>query len=176
MKKLLIALLLVPTIAWAATQGTAGTSSQVTLNIQFSIPNTVRVTELTDINLGTFDPATGGDQTFDEEICVYSRSTPPGGVYNITFSSANSAAVGVFHLNNGQNDLAYDILFDDDLTPADGTDMDHAVQLTAQQGSNSPTCSNATNASFRVTILETDINLVTAGTYQDVLTITVSSI
>lgn len=172
-----VAMMAVGGAAVAANQGPIGTaippanaSSQGDLTINLSIPNIVRITGLTDIDLGTY---AGVDVSGSDALCVYRNVT---GNYSITAESTNTDAGGTFKLKGaGADYIPYSVAW----THGGGT-----VALTENAQSNAPTgasttsttCGGGTNHSVAVTVLATDADAATAvGAYSDVLVLTVQS-
>ena len=164
----------------AATQGSIGTavppaqaSSQGDLIINLSIPNIVRISNLDDIDLGTY---AGVDVSGNDDVCVYRNVT---GDYSITAASTNTDAAGTFKLlhNDGVTDhyIAYSV----DWTDGGGTTaLTEGLQDTSMSGASttSTTCGGGTNHNVAVTVLATDADAATAtGAYSDTLVLTVES-
>lgn len=177
MRKLVLSVLLLIASSFAvgANDGAVGTSSTGDITVRLAIPNAVQVSKLNDLDFGVYSNGIG-DLVQTEPFCVYSRGSTPGGVYNITFTSVNSSGEGLFTMSNGVEDLSYSVMFDDSELLNSPVAMDSGTQISGQQGSNSRTCQGGNNAALEVTILAADIDVVSAGTYLDVLVITVSSI
>lgn len=88
-KAALIASVGLSTGAMAATQGTVGATSQGDLLLQVTIPALIRITDLADINLGTYN-GDGVDRTGTSPACVRRNSA---GNYGIVATSANTSFV-----------------------------------------------------------------------------------
>ena len=69
-KVIFLLAVLIPSVNFAATQGTLGTTSTGTVNISITIPALVQLTGLSDIAMGTSSsfPATG-----NTTACIYSN-------------------------------------------------------------------------------------------------------
>jgi hypothetical protein len=175
MKKIIVTTLVMLSLsAFAAQDGLLGITSTGQIGVRVGLPNQVQVTRLDDIDFGTYSGT--NDLVGIEEFCVYARGSNPGGVYNINLISQNSSTPGIFHLNNGVDDLEYSVNFDDTELLANPQPMVSGQQITAQQGSNSRSCQGGNNAALEVRIVQGDLDAVSSGTYTDILIVEVSSI
>lgn len=82
-------------VAHASTQGTLGTTSTGSVNINASVPARVRISGLTDVDLTNSDPSV--DAQVAQDVCVYSNTATRG--YRIT--ATGSGAANAFTLANG---------------------------------------------------------------------------
>lgn len=156
------------TAATAATDGTVGPNSTGTLLITAEVPNLVRITGLTDLDLGIWDgvnPMSGND-----DACVW---TTTGG-YNIT--ATGSGAAGAFTLASGGNILAYTVQWDDTAGQTTGTGLTSGNALAGQtSAATSTTCAvSGLNSSVIVNISNADLATAPAGTYTGTLTLVVA--
>jgi spore coat protein U-like protein len=169
-------------MVFAATQGPLSNApagnpeSQGDILITATVGDLIQVSGLDDILFGTLGAAPYVDTS---EFCVYANGTQ---TYSIQFDSANPNALAHNLIGTAApNDLIeYDVLYDDDLSPGDGSDEDHGVaSATGQVAHNtSTTCGGTENASIQVTLLDVGVNSVAAATpgdYTDTLTITVTA-
>lgn len=172
-----VALTMAGSVAMAANPGPIGTavppanaSSQGDLTINLSIPNIVRITGLTDINLGTY---AGVDVSGSDALCVYRNVT---GNYSITAESTNTDAGGTFKLKGaGADYIPYSVDWTDTVGP---TALTEGLQDTTMTGASitSTTCGGGTNHSVTVSVAALDADAATAtGAYSDVLVLTVES-
>jgi len=90
---------------FAATPGTIGATSTGTLEIDLTIADEVRISNLEDIDLGQF---AGANLTGGSPACVYRSGT---GNYQITGSGSGTA--GAFTLAGGGATVAYSVDFTD---------------------------------------------------------------
>ncbi|MBT8143709.1 MAG: hypothetical protein KJO55_03350 [Gammaproteobacteria bacterium] len=153
-------------LAVAATQGTVGFTSTGTLNINLAVNDEVRISNLTDINLGVF---AGVDAVGTSAACVYRNGT---GNYQITASGDGAASA--FTLTDGVNTVPYSVQWDDGLGASAVTT---GVALIGQTGADdaSPTCATTgPNGTVTVTVAATDANGLPAATYAGVLTLLVA--
>ena len=90
-----------------ATDGVLGTTSSATVEVKFSIPDSVKISTLSDLNLGAYDGANGARAQND--FCVYRRGGKAAN-YGITLSSAHAQGTQ-FRMAAGNNFLAYSVQF-----------------------------------------------------------------
>lgn len=184
MKKILfiLGLLLLPLTAFSATQGTLGSSSTGTININISIGSVVQVTQLKDITLSYTPGVDVGDLTRVVDLCIYANNT--AGSYKVTVSDAN-AATGNMRISTGGATPSYIPYTTQWFTNATGTGSPAATLTSGTQtatfsgaSTSSRTCGNGTNnnAAIKLTFLEADLTAAKAGSYTDVVTILVSPI
>jgi hypothetical protein len=81
--------------AHASTQGTFGTTSTGSVNINASVPARVRISGLTDVDLTNSDPSI--DALVAQDVCVFSNTATSG--YRVT--ATGSGAANAFTLANG---------------------------------------------------------------------------
>ena len=93
----------IPASAFAASQGTLGSTSTGSVGISATIPARAQISGLTDIGFGTVDPASAASQT--EDVCVWSNT--PGRGYQITATGSGSS--NAFTLSDGTNTLPYSV-------------------------------------------------------------------
>ena len=162
--------------AYAVVQGTLGPTSTFIINLEIEILRRVRVFRLTNINLGKFDfsqPSQSGQDLF----CVHDSGAGGGYTYNITFDGMNTP--GSFELNNAGNTIEYQVEFDDTNTGAGLVTATAGVPITGNTNAsiNTGNCTPtgaADNAMVRVTVLNSAASGSPAGTYTDVLSVTVA--
>jgi hypothetical protein len=152
--------------AMAATDGSVGVNSTGTVDISLSVNDEVRISNLSDINLGVFG---GADAIGSTDACVYRNGT---GAYRIT--AAGSGAGGAFSLTDGTNTVAYSVAFDDG-TGAIG--MGASTPMIGRTGADpaSATCATTgNNATVTTTVAAVDAASLPAGTYTGTLTLLVA--
>ena len=157
----------------AANQGATGPTSSGDLVVSLIVDNKLKVSNLDDTSLGTFN---GADLSASETICVYFNQTAP---YQITFDSNDTP--GTFELSDGVNNIPYSFTYDDGVNGA--TAVVAGTPLTARnsQGNDATTGANddcvtvaADNGTIDFTALATDITGNPNGTYSETLNITVA--
>ena len=164
-KTTLFALGVASSSVMAATQGTLGTTSTGTLDITLDIDNLMRVSNLDDINLGTY--AGAGNLTGSDSFCVYRN-----GAGNYAITMTGSGAANAFTLANGGNTLPYTVEF----VNGGNNAMTTGAALTGQAGANttSDTCGGTDNVSVNVAVDNADLAAAPAGNYTGTLTIVVA--
>lgn len=156
---LCIALAVQMSLAVAATDGLMGAESEASLSISFSKQNSVRISGVDDINLGTRASLTASER-FTESFCVYSST----GAYAVTATSIN----GAFELQDeyGGGAIIYRLQW-----VSSGTwDLVPAVAVGGLLGDVSNIdCAGSDNASIRIIISESSFNHADPGVYSDTL-------
>src|SRR5579871_542163 len=85
---------LLPSLVFAASQGTLGTTSTGTVGVSITIPSLVQVTGLLDIAVGTVSSVPSLGVTGSTSACIYSNlQSPQVGDYFVTASSNVSGSV-----------------------------------------------------------------------------------
>ena len=154
-------------VAFAATQGTLGSTSTGTSSLSATVTSLVQITDVADITLTAAtaaDPLAGSDS-----VCVYSNAS--GNLYEITAQSANGS--GSFLLSDGSNTMAYTVSW----TDADSTNVsltEGAQSNSNLDGSASTTCSDSLTSSVALNVPAATWTTSPAGTYTDTLTLVVA--
>jgi len=163
----LVALGLISGSALAANQGTLGATSTGDLTITLDIASLVRVSNLNDINLGTFAGG-GGGLAGTDTFCVYRNGTG-----NYTINMTGDGAASAFTLANGANTVPYSVDF---VNGATTTAMSTGTALAGQTGANtvSDTCGGVDNVSVNISVSNGALSAAPAGTYSGVLTMVVA--
>lgn len=159
--------------AYAAVDGTLGVTSTGRANMTITINRELRISNLNDINLGTFDPASAPLYGSDT-LCIYDNGLAG---YQVTLSSMNGS--GVFQMQNGTGIVTYSVEFDDTGAGSNYTSVSEGVPLTGRTGAthtNDACISNgADNAAVRVRVTTADVSGAdTNGTYTDTLNLVVA--
>ncbi len=149
--------------AVAATDGTLGGTSEGTAVINISKQNAVKITNLDDINLGTFGSLTA-TTTGADDVCVFSST----GGYGLVMTSANDgfsmAATGT------TTTIDYSVEWEANLT----SDLTYNSMLPGLIGDSSDVdCNGQTNATFTISIEPNAFNAAEPGSYTDTLTMLV---
>ncbi len=152
--------------AFAASPGTLGFTSTGSVDINAVIPGLIKISNLDDINLGTWSGS--GDMTGNDENCVW--STTRG--YNLT--ATGSGAADAFTIADAENNtIAYAVAWDDvdtaDQAVTSGVNL--AGQATDALTTN---CLGGDTANVTVTIAEADAAAAKAGSYSGTLTLVVA--
>jgi len=159
-------------VAWAATDGTVGATSEGSVDILLEIPSLIQVLVEGNIDLGIFDPLAAADETGATGACVRTNGAT---TYDITATSANDAA-GVFRMSDGGTNFIEYTFNWDGVTLASGTLNDNATAGFARDnvGPGFSVCDPTGNAKIDVVVTEADMLDAEAGTYQDTVTLLVA--
>ena len=157
----------------AATQGATGGTSSGDLVVSLIIDNKLKVSNLDDTSLGTFN---GANLTASETICVFYNQTAP---YQITIDSNDNP--GTFELSDGVNNIPYSMTYDDGVNGAAAVTAGTTIVNRNSQGNDTATGANddcvtlaTDNGTIAFTALATDITGNPNGTYSETIDITVA--
>lgn len=158
--------------AFAASDGDVGTTSTGTTDITLIVPDLVRISALSDIDLGTYSGM--GTETGDTEACIFRNGA---GTYTVTATTNK----GDFLISSGAGGTAAeDINFTaywNDVTGTTGrAALTYSTALTTQSGTNtaSITCAGGTNANFSVEIADTEMQTKVPNTYVATVTLVIA--
>ncbi|OED44340.1 hypothetical protein ACH42_07780 [Endozoicomonas sp. (ex Bugula neritina AB1)] len=179
---------------WAATDGSLGSTSSGTTDIDFTVSGgpgaggSILIDKLDDISLGTFnaDSPAAGLQGFSN-FCVYKTGSPSGFDFNLTTTSGKGVTNFELHKDGvatptEYQKVKYAVSFSsDDNNGVNGTELtnkkvepvsaDESVGLVIEN--NTYTCSGE-NVSILVTANLATASTAEAGTYKDTLTLLVA--
>jgi hypothetical protein len=155
-------------VAQAATDGTLGATSQGTLNITLTIDPLVQISDLDDIDLGTFTGT--GPMTGSDNVCVYSNN----GAFDITATGSGTASAFTL-AGTGTNSIAYSVAWANTSGATSGTALTTGVPLDNQAATFSGAdCGGGTNTTVLVTVGTGALNTAATDTYAGVLTLLVA--
>ncbi|WP_133139417.1 hypothetical protein [Legionella genomosp. 1] len=159
--------------AFAATDGTLGTTSTGTVNVSITIPALVQISGLADIALGTpvAFPVTG-----NTTACIYSNVASPLGSYFVTATS-NNASAGAFRVNDGgTNFITYSAYWNNTSAATQTTLLTSGTKTAQQTGGNavSLTCGGTPNANFNISFSAAQVAGAPAATYTDTVTLLIT--
>ena len=157
---------LMTSAGFAATQGTVGFNSTGTLDITLDVNDEVRISNLTDINLGVF---AGVDVSGSSAACVYRNGT---GNYQLTASG--DGAAGAFTLTDGVATVPYSVTYDDGSGPLAATSGTAMTGLTGGDPGSTTCAGTGNNGTVTVTVLAADASGLAAATYAGILTLLVA--
>jgi len=168
-----IASLMLTAPAGASTQGSFGPTSTGTVNIEASVPGSVRISGLRDVTFSITDPSVVA--TDEQDICVFSNSATRG--YNIT--ATGDGATNAFTLSEGATGtVPYAVQFADTPGQTTGDPLTTGTPLTGQTTTAiSVVCAVVplSTASLIVSMSPVDLQTMTGGvTYTGVLTLLVA--
>lgn len=164
-------------VAVAATQGTLGTTSTGSVNINVTKPARASITNLSDMTVTNWLTG-GGDQVLTNDVCVY--STRPSGGY--TIRASGSGVGGGFLLANGALTLPYSVVWNSGGVGAlanTGTTLTPNITSSGltKASTTSSTCNGSTpgpTARLVVTLLAANLEAAADGTYTGSLTLIVT--
>lgn len=155
--------------AFTAEGGNGSETRTSNFTVDVTVPDLVRISQMDDIGLGTFDGI--NDAVGTDSICVYRNDA--SGAYAIT--ATGDGAGSAFELADGGNVLPYQVEYDDGtgfvLMSAGGMPLNRA---NADPGA--VDCGGASNAQVRVTVFATDMDVAPVGNYGGTLTLLISPI
>ncbi len=138
----------------------------VNVDVDLIIPEMIRISDLNDIPLGTFDGV--NDLIASDDICVYRNSVAA------TYTMTASGSGGSFDVDNGIDVIPYQVEYDDSNGFVILTDS--APTVMANADSALLDCGGTPVATLRITTLATDMSGASPGLYTDTLTLTVAPI
>ena len=157
--------------SFAATDGFTGFTSTGTLDITLNVTDEVRISNLQDIDLGTFG---GTDASGFSPACVYRNAT---GNYQITASGDGAAsAFELSDLLGGTATVPYSVTWDDG-SASGAQSLASGVALTGLTGADtsSDTCgTTGNNGTVVVTVTAASAAALPAGDYAGTLTLVVA--
>lgn len=158
---------LISASAFAATDGTVGTTSTGTSTVSLTIPKLVRITSMADFAFGTYTGTGALDS--NDDVNVASNYT---GTYQVVLTG--SGAASAFTITNGTQTIAYSVAYNKATGIAGGVAATSGTAITAQTGVVKPLATATLNGNIRVQMTQANIQAVDAGTYTGTLTIVVT--
>lgn len=162
---------LISTSAFAATDGSMGSTSTGQIDLDLEVLDSVEITALNDIDFGQYGGTDTGDINAGDAYCVFVNG---GDDYNITPTSSNGkfSLVGVLG-----DEIDYTVKLNGAATgAASASAVSYNSASATFSGSNARDCSSADNASVDVSITEAEIRTASTDTYSDTLILLVSPI
>lgn len=158
--------------AFAATQGTQGSTSTGSVNINASVPSRVRISGLTDVNLLNQDPTI--DAVSSQDVCVWSNTATRG--YSITATGSGSGSA--FTLAGSSSSVPYSVEWADSTAQTTGTSLTTGAAVTGFTSSATQQVCSAgpsASASLIIKIASADLSTMQAAqTYTGTLTLLVT--
>lgn len=157
----------------AASQGILDSTSTGNVDVQLVIPDLVRISELADIDLGTYDGTTDGNLIGNTPACIFRNGA---GNYSVTATVDGKAS---FILTSaGADTIAFAAYWNDELGNVDEAALTHGDALAAQSGTNTTAtdCGGTNNANFKVQIAESAIEVKPKGTYEATVVLVITPI
>jgi len=156
--------------AMAADQGAIDATSEGSLEVTLELPELVRISDLDDIDLGTF---AGAALDGTDDVCVWSTTR----AYSITATGDGGGGSFTLTGNTSGDDLAYAVEWADNAGETSGTTLSSGTTLTGRTtNATSTDCNggNDPNATVIVDVADTDLAAVTADSYSGTLTLLVA--
>jgi hypothetical protein len=156
--------------AMAADQGAIDATSEGNLEVTLELPELVRISDLQDIDLGTFD---GAALDGTDDVCVW--STTRG--YSITATGDGGGGAFTLTANTSDDFLDYAVEWAESAGQTSGTPLTSGTSLgnlTTTATSTDCNGGNDTNATVIVAVAEDDLAAVTADSYSGTLTLLVA--
>jgi hypothetical protein len=147
-------------------QNTGSQQAAEQFTVSLTVPEMIRISGLTDIDLGVFDGT--NDLNGQSAACVYRNSGADA--YSLTATGGSSNG---FEVSNGLDTIAFQVAYDNGsgvpgpLVHATPTNQNNA-------DTTDPACGGSPNASVRVTALASDMVGSSAGNYAGILTLIVA--
>jgi hypothetical protein len=152
----------------ATNSGRGKSSANFTVSVDITIPNSIQITQIDDIALGTFDGSNNISRS--DTLCVYQAN---GGQYAVTLTGSGNG--GAFELISAGSSVPYAVSWNDGNGAQTATP---GIPLAGMGNSRSgdPQCNGgaSNNATVSVDVLANDMSAATAsGVHSGVLTIMV---
>lgn len=166
-----VAALAMPGAAFAATQGTAGSTSTGSISISATVPGRVQLSGLSDVAFGTVDPTVAAAQA--EDVCVWSNTSGRG--YTVT--ATGSGTSNAFTLSDGTNTIPYSVEWAGSSGQSSGTALVSGTGLGGLSSTaTNPTCSAGpiASASLIVRMSAASLQAAVASSYLGTLTLVVA--
>jgi hypothetical protein len=158
--------------AYAATQGSLGSTSTGSISIGASVPNRVELSGLSDVSFTNQDPSLPASNA--QNVCVWSNTSTKG--YNVTATGSGTASA--FTLANGAATVPYSVEWAGSSGQTSGTGLTSGTALTGLTSTaTNPTCSAgpSSTASLVVRISAANLQAMQAATtYTGTLTLVVA--
>ena len=157
---------MIPTFSFAA-DGTLGTDSTGTSTVTVTVPDLVRITNISNRTFGTWD----GSSTLNsnDDVCIYTNKAAATYYVTATGDGAGSA----FELASGGDTLAYEVFFNDVAGTTGEVQLTATTKSAQQTGANTTAqnCGGTDNANYHVRIQSTALLAAPSGAYSGVLTL-----
>lgn len=152
----------------ATNSGRGKSSTNFTVSVDITIPNSIQITQIDDIALGTFDGSNNISRS--DTLCVYQAN---GGQYAVTLTGSGNG--GAFELISAGSSVPYAVSWNDG-NGAQAATPGMPLAGMGNSRSGDPQCNGgaSNNATVSVDVLANDIGAATSsGVHSGVLTIMV---
>lgn len=157
-----------------AADGTLGATSDVDMNVQVTIPSLIKIHNVSSVDLGTYSVGVAPSAT--SNFCVWGNVN----TYTMTITSTNPSGSNEPQMTDGSEFVAYDVYFDDNgaaTAASDAVTSGAVLAPAAPYSTASGTITgNCANASVFISVPEANLQAVSAGGYNDTMTLLVAPI
>lgn len=157
-----------------AADGTLGATSNVDMNVQVTIPSLIKIHSVSNVDLGTYSVGTAPSAT--SNFCVWGNVN----TYTMTITSANPSGTSEPQMTDGSEFVPYDVYFDDNGAATAASDAVTSGSVLAPATPYATTggtiTGNCANASVFISVPEANLQAVSAGAYNDTMTLLVAPI
>lgn len=159
-------------MALAADDGDLGDTSTGEIQIDLEVTDAVKITELDDIDFGTYGGSDTGAINDGDAFCVFVNG---GDDYTITPTSSNGSFIMVG--STTADEIEYSVKLVDAATGADAASaVTYNSATSTFSGSMYRDCNSSDNASVDVSIEEDELTAASTDTYSDTLILLVNPI
>lgn len=162
-------------LAISATDGSLGTSSQGTTDIDIAIGDFVQISGMSDIDLGA--ATAGSASTGNTGACIYRNSDDD---VDVTFTSSVDTAngnTGAFRMENSDTAgvfLPYSVSLTGASTNLVGVGSGGTASTISDEDNSSSSCGGGSSHTLSVTVSATTIDTAEVGAYADTITVLVA--
>lgn len=154
------------TLAVEVEQLSTGNNATSTLTTSIIIPDLIRVSDISDIDLGIWDGRS--DMKGSTSVCIFKNVA---GSYSVTLTGSGDA--GALTLTNGDKDIPYSVRYTDGQEGFKS--INKGIALTGLSSSSQLlNCNNSTNSSLEIMVLNSTLAAFTPDRYLGVLTLLVA--
>ena len=170
MKRFVMPILLVcfAEVAFAASQGSLGATSQAQAQVNLNIPAKIKVDGIADIT----KTWANGAETFSVNYCVWRNG---GGAYTAELTTDRSAFE--LYSTTTTESITYTVKIDQDADASNGDSILYGATSNSLSASSDPNCGGTESGSVEVSVPVNNINGATpASDYNSVITVTVTPV
>lgn len=165
-------------LAWAASDGSEGTTSQGTSDLSVVVPKLVKIVGLANLSQ-TYNGSSGGFNQNDD-VCIYSNMDTGSGTYSVTITGSNNpkatSPTAGFYVGNATTDqeAAYTVKWNDESGLTGNAAVTHNSALGTQNGFTNDAACGTPNANFQVQITQANLLALRPATYTGRITILIT--
>lgn len=156
--------------AFAATQGSMGSTSTGTVSITATVPNRALITSLADVSFANADPSAAVSNS--QGPCVWSNTA----TRKYTITASGSGTAGAFTLTDGTVVVPYSVSWANSANASSPSALTAGTATAALVASaTNISCSAGVDSTLKVGIAASDLqNMVATNSYQGTLTLVVT--